>query len=253
MNPTVDRLRSTGREIRHGLRRRIRADRHEITGIPAAVSFTFDDVPRTAVTNGLRALESCAPTTTFYVATSLCGQDSDDYGPLLDHDELRALANQGHHIAAHSHSHRHLERGGESTLRDDCLENKRIIEDLVDGPCEDFAYPYGEWTYASKSELGPVFRSHRSIEPGVNQGSVDLRLLKSESLEMKHFSLERVEQVVEKCATEGGWLIFFSHDVSDTPTEYGITTRALTDVARVVGSSGVPVADVATARRLLFG
>ena len=186
------------------------------------------------------------------MATSLCGQDSDEYGAMCDHDDLRALAAAGHHIGAHSHSHDHLERGGERALREDSLRNREILRDLTGRPVDDFAYPYGEYTFKAKAELGSVFSSLRSVEPGVNQGPVDVRLLKAESLERKHFSLERVEQAVEQCATEGGWLVFYSHDVSDEPSIYGTTTAGLANVARIVEESGVPVLDVASARSQLF-
>ncbi len=240
------------RELRQGIRRRIRADRRPITGIPAAISFTFDDVPLSATTHGLRALERLGAPATFYVATSLCGQDSAEYGAMCDLDDLRMLAAAGHHLGAHSHTHAHLERGGEGALREDSLHNRAILEDLIGQSVDDFAYPYGEYTFRAKTELGSVFRSLRTVEPGVNQGSVDLRLLKSESLERKHFSLERVERSVEQCANEGGWLIFFTHDVSDEPSEYGTTTAGLGEVARIVEAAGVPVHDVATARTHLF-
>ena len=223
-----------------------------MTGAPAVISFTFDDAPRTAATEGARIVESLGAGATFYIATSLCGEISPEYGAMLDHSEIRDLATSGHHIAAHSHSHTHLRRGGEAAFRDDCARNKSILEDLSGGAVDDFAYPFGEYTFAAKAVLADLFTTQRSIDPGVNQGDVDLRLLKSETLEQKHFSLARVEEVVSDCAENGGWLIFFTHDVSDDPTEFGTTPSQLRDVVRVVQSSGVPVADVATARRHLF-
>ena len=65
IHSNIDRIRPAVREVRHGVRRRIRADRRPITGIPASISFTFDDVPKSATTNGLRALERLDAPATF--------------------------------------------------------------------------------------------------------------------------------------------------------------------------------------------
>ena len=59
-------------------------------------------------------------------------------------DELRAQAERGVLIGSHGVSHPHLTRLSESELRCELRESKERIEDELDRPCPDFAYPYGE-------------------------------------------------------------------------------------------------------------
>lgn len=59
-------------------------------------------------------------------------------------DELRQLAAAGAKIAAHTVTHAHLPEISDVDLAREVQDSKRRIEEEVDRPCVDFAYPYGE-------------------------------------------------------------------------------------------------------------
>jgi peptidoglycan/xylan/chitin deacetylase (PgdA/CDA1 family) len=59
-------------------------------------------------------------------------------------DEIRAHAEDGVDVGAHTVSHPHLCTLGEEELRRELRESKAEIETELGRPCPDFAYPYGE-------------------------------------------------------------------------------------------------------------
>ncbi|HZP88066.1 MAG TPA: polysaccharide deacetylase family protein [Burkholderiales bacterium] len=61
----------------------------------------------------------------------------------LSSGELREIAEAGHTVACHTHSHRKLSRLSLEDGRSEMLDSKKILEDIVGKPVEDFAYPYG--------------------------------------------------------------------------------------------------------------
>ena len=69
----------------------------------------------------------------------------------LTTDELRALAEDGHTIGAHGHSHRVLSRLGPAEAESDIRTSKDRLEELIGGAIADFAYPYGLRRYFTES------------------------------------------------------------------------------------------------------
>src|ERR1700759_3515022 len=68
------------------------------------VSFTFDDVPKTAATVGAPLLEEYDARGTFYIAGDLVGKWSGNWIG-LSADEIIGLHRRGHEIACHTFSH----------------------------------------------------------------------------------------------------------------------------------------------------
>ena len=61
--------------------------------------------------------------------------------------------------------------------------NRRFLEGLDSSiRLENFAYPYGSVSVSRKNQLAGMFRSARSILPGVNSGSIDLQFLRATPL-----------------------------------------------------------------------
>ena len=59
-------------------------------------------------------------------------------------DEVRAHADDGVSIGAHTVSHPHLRTLGDGELRRELRDSKEQIEAALGRSCTDFAYPYGE-------------------------------------------------------------------------------------------------------------
>lgn len=58
-------------------------------------------------------------------------------------NQLRELAQAGHAIGCHTHSHHNLARLDRSRWQAEILDSRNRLEDLLARPIVDFAYPYG--------------------------------------------------------------------------------------------------------------
>jgi hypothetical protein len=56
---------------------------------------------------------------------------------------------------------------------------------------------------------------------------VDLAQLNVISLEMRCWNEKAIESAIHRVLHSHGWLILYTHDVSDTPTRYGTTPKML--------------------------
>ncbi len=68
------------------------------------VSFTFDDIPKSAATTGARLLEDHDARGTFYVSGGLVGTASSDWAA-ADAQDIVELHRHGHEIGCHTFSH----------------------------------------------------------------------------------------------------------------------------------------------------
>jgi peptidoglycan/xylan/chitin deacetylase (PgdA/CDA1 family) len=113
------------------------------------VVFTFDD----GYSNFLSAaqvLESAGMVGTVFVVTGQFGGVNEwDIGqgdvrePLLDQDELLALASRGHEIGSHTVSHARLTQVSEDKARRELEDSRRALAQLLGAPPASFCYPYG--------------------------------------------------------------------------------------------------------------
>jgi hypothetical protein len=88
----------------------------------------------------------------------------------------------------------------------------------------------------------------------VNAGLVDLSQLKAAGVEARSWSPAAIEGLVQAARRKGGWLIFFTHDVSEAPSPYGATPEMLAHALRTVQAAGIEVLPVKHAlARLTFG
>ena len=118
-----------------------------------AVALTFDDGFRNFATQALPVLRDNAMPATVFVVSDAVGASNawggrDEPGiptlPLMDWDELQAVADAGFEIGAHTRRHPHLTNLSPTQLEDEtagCLE--RIRAELGVRPSQ-FSYPYGD-------------------------------------------------------------------------------------------------------------
>ena len=209
------------------------ARRVALGGNRAIVSFSFDDVPRSAVVNGLPLLDEAGIKATFYVAMGLSAGQSGanpDAGDevYLGADEIRRLHGQGHHIACHTYSHYRLDSGSVDGLVTDARKNAALLEKLLGGyPVRHFSYPFGQVSFRLKCRLSPAYDTLRSSRPGINLGKADLNLLRATSIYNPTFSRISMLGIIEKAARLGGWLIFYTHGVGEMPDDYSCTPEQL--------------------------
>ncbi len=218
-------------------------------GAPLA-SFTFDDVPDTAYSNGAAILEARGLRGTFYVAGGTCSR-RDTYWRVIGRDQVRALHERGHEIGCHTFSHVRVDRLDARALEDECRRNRELLGELCAGMRPtNFCYPFGGVSLARKLQLQKRFDSCRGIYEGVNAGIVDLGLLRVIELYDRTLTPDKLRRVLRKTCARNGWLIFYTHDVAETPSWIGCSAallRATVAAVQAEGMACLPVRDALTA------
>jgi peptidoglycan/xylan/chitin deacetylase (PgdA/CDA1 family) len=213
------------------------------------VTFSFDDFPRTALTNGASIIERHGGRATYYVAMGLMGKEN-DLGKQFCGADLENLIERGHELASHTFSHLSAQRSALGEFRRDVDRGEHAIrESIAVGPSNNFAYPYGEVTLRAKKQLGPCMRSCRGTCSGFNGPQVDLNLLRSNSLYGDIEKADAARQLILENENRRSWLIFYSHDVADKPSRFGCTPALLESVVSFAAERGtrvMTVADVVT-------
>jgi hypothetical protein len=92
--------------------------------------------------------------------------------------------------------------------------------------------------------FGRRFPSSRGIRWGVNAGLIDLAQLKAIALKPDDWQPAAVEAAVENAMASKGWIIFFTHDVSDSPSRFGATPEMLDHALSCVRDRGIDILPV---------
>src|SRR5215213_4264199 len=157
-------------KVGHRLAMHLRVDLFRLRNSTPMVSFTFDDLPRSAVTTGAEMLEAHGARGTFYVSGSLVGAA----------DDVVSLHRRGHEIGCHTFSHQRACDLDEAAMKQEIMRNRAYLRALDPSiRIDSFAYPFGYGSYARKYQLRKEFQTCRSIVQGVNAGSVDLQFLRA--------------------------------------------------------------------------
>ena len=207
-------------------------------------SITFDDFPKSAWKRGGKILAGRGVKGTYYAAGGFCGRTEEGL-EYFDEADLSEIAAAGHEIGCHTFSHEKGPAVGTSALLDDVDRNAAFIQDVLgDYVLSSFAYPYGEASPRTKRLLGKRFPASRGIRKGVNRGLMDLSQLKAIGIEKWWWTPDYIEAAVEKARQENGWLIFFTHDISDDPSPYGATPAMLDHALAALAGAGIEVLPV---------
>ena len=210
------------------------------------ITFTFDDAPASACSVGARILDQHGVRGTYYISGGGCGATSPG-GRLASIDQVRALWKRGHEIACHTYSHVAVSSVSFRDLGSDLDRNRAFLKN-IDGEIDvrNFAYPYGDLSLRTKRYLERRFDSCRSLIRGVNSGLADLGALKTWPLEDASADRAKIVELIAETVQTRGWLIFFSHDVDEQPSTFGLSPRLLTfavAAAKAAGCTCVSVAD----------
>ncbi len=211
------------------------------------VSFTFDDIPKSAATTGAKLLEDHDARGTFYVSGGLVGTASPNWIS-ADAADIVDLHRHGHEIGCHTFTHTRACDLDAESLAAEIARNRRYLHALDPSiKIGNFAYPFGYGSFGRKGQLKQAFQSCRSIVPGVNSDTVDLQFLRSTPLIDHHIGRDEIERAFDQAQTCNGWLIFYTHDVVDQPSEYGCSPDLMKHALEVARSRKIPVLTMAEA------
>lgn len=210
----------------------------------AIVSFAFDDFPRSAVSNGARLLEENGARGTFYMTGSYCGRVVDDM-PQYCAEDLVALVRNGHEIGCHTFTHPRISVLSAAALKEEIELNAEFLARHLPGTeFRTFAYPFGDLSFAATMQLQSRFAGCRSSQPGLNVRKVDLGRLRSMRLYDRLIGPGCVSRLIEQAVTKTAWLIFYTHDVAQAPSNFGCTVSLFEHALKSAISAGAEIRPV---------
>ncbi|MDP3921300.1 MAG: polysaccharide deacetylase family protein [Candidatus Omnitrophota bacterium] len=217
---------------------RVLAKRVNVNLAEPLVTFTFDDVPVSAFDAAAPILEKHHFKGTFYVSGAL----AESTAGFMGRQQIRSLIKRGHEIGCHTYSHVRTGFSTRARLEADLRRNADYFEEnFAAYRLSSFAYPFGSIGLWNKPVLAKRFHSARGNAPGINLGATDLYTLASHRLYSNFMSPEFADRIIRDAIEKKAWLIFYTHDVLESPTPYGCTPALFTHVVKAVSDSGVRV------------
>jgi len=194
----------------------------------AIFSFTFDDVPISAAVAGAKILEDAGVRGTYYVALGMESSNSEKEAErrFINEDEILALYEKDHDIGCHTFSHFNFREIPTSDIEVDCNKNTdRLMNIIKSSSIDHFAYPFGAVSLPGKKQLGYKYKTMRTTDPGLNYGSTDMSHLRTISLCNISFDRDKVLKSIQSAVKHKAWVVFFSHDICDSPSDWGTKTN----------------------------
>jgi glycosyltransferase involved in cell wall biosynthesis/peptidoglycan/xylan/chitin deacetylase (PgdA/CDA1 family) len=215
------------------------------------ISFTFDDFPRSALLVGGAILNRLGLAGTYYASLGLLGKETAS-GQIFFEDDLATLFEQGHELGCHTFSHCDSWEIDTGTFEDSIIENRAALRKLFHGAeFQSFAYPIDLPRPLTKSRIAPYFLSCRGGGQTFNIGKADLNQLSAYFLEKSRGDLQAIRDLIEHNRQACGWLIFATHDISESHTPYGCTPEFFENVVQYAIGSGAQIVPVVEALELL--
>ncbi len=215
----------------------------------AVISFSFDDFPRSALLAGGRILGRYGARGTYYASLGLMGKQGPP-GPMFLLEDLRRLLDQGHDLGCHTFGHCHSLNTPPAAFERSVIENQLALGQLLPGASfRTLAYPISPPRPGTKRRAGRHFLCCRGGGrfQAFNDGVADLNCLSAFFLEKSRDNPDAVKALIDRNVSARGWLIFATHDVSDSPSPYGCTPRFFEDVVHYAVNSGARILPVAQA------
>ncbi len=232
------------------LARQSRVKMLTLGNVPPMVSFTFDDVPASACELGARILEHQGARGTFYVTGSVTAGPGAPAPATIE--QLRTVWANGHEIGCHTFSHPSIRQLSLEELGRELDRNQRALNTISDDiVVQNFAYPYGDFSIRTKHYLERRFESCRSGHAGINTGTVDLGALDAWPLQNAFIDHAKVVKLIDATVRTYGWLIFYTHDVAESPSKYGVSPDLLELAVGTATRSGCALTTVAESLNLI--
>lgn len=210
-------------------------------------SITFDDCPESAVTTGARILEERGVRGTFFICGGLCLSDWEQCRQFSRAD-IGRLIQRGHEIGCHTFGHRRSTEMSRREIEQEIAANQAFVEEVAgDYVMTSFAYPYGAIGLSAKRIYQSRFAACRGIEPGVDSGSIDLALVKSNLVPEDGALTAWLNPLIETAVAHNGWLTLFTHDVTDRPTPFGCRPETLAAAIDAIMAAGIEILPVKNA------
>ena len=224
------------------LSHRVAVARRRILLPRGVLSVGFDDFPRSAWTEGGPVLAAHGARATFFASGGLCGVRWRGLAQFTDGD-LAAAHAAGHEIGCHSFGHESAAQVSAARMLASIARNRVFLAERLDGYApRSFAWPYGHAAPQIQWRASRRFACCRGVRAGLNGNVTDASLLRGVGLERRQRGLHDLPALIACAAAERRWLILFTHDVQDDPTDYGCTPAELDAVLARARREGLDIA-----------
>jgi peptidoglycan/xylan/chitin deacetylase (PgdA/CDA1 family) len=183
------------------------------------ISFTFDDIPASAL-RGADLLESVGARGTFYIAAGMLGTAGTS-GRHADQQEVSELSGRGHEIGCHTYSHARAASCSKSGFAAELDRNRDFLADVVGVVPKSFAFPFGSVSTSTKYAARARYSSCRTTRSLVQTTTFDAAGLGGFPVYSNAEHLRACDEAIEKNAGGKNWVIFYTHDVERVPSAYG--------------------------------
>jgi peptidoglycan/xylan/chitin deacetylase (PgdA/CDA1 family) len=210
------------------------------------ISFTFDDVPRSAVFAGGEILGKHGLRGTYYVSMGLANGVSET-GEQFCADDLQRLAASEHEIGCHTYGHLSLKAHSPVEIAADLDRNRNALEAAVPGRApRQFSFPFGHVSRDGWRLVSGRFESCRGIAGGINLEPIRFNMLAANRLYESVPLIENLK-LVDEVMEHRGWLIFYTHDVAKPHSPYGCTPEYFEVVVSKAAGCGAQVLTIGEA------
>ncbi|MEN7342378.1 MAG: polysaccharide deacetylase family protein [Pseudomonadota bacterium] len=213
-----------------------------------AVSVTFDDFPVSAATKAADALEAQQMQGTFYLAPGLISKHDKEVGQIASFEDVADLVARGHEIGARPYSNQICENLSSAKLGAEYSKSSEFL-DTINGN-RHFAFPDGAYDDTSLLYFSKRYETLRTTAIGLNAGESDLNRLRANAIS-GDINFSKIEKQLDDARKRNGWLIFYTHDVSDNPSNRGIATSDFVRLLALIRDSGVRVGTMSSITRHL--
>ncbi len=220
--------------------------RHAVVDSPSGmVSFTFDDFLASAADTAAPMLVEHGWRGTFYLSPGLL-TSGESVGEVCSQADVERLHQEGHEIGNHTYSHKECTNVSKSVLLDEFNRSQQHLTQFTGA--RHFSFPCGEYDTRALTFFGRRFNTLRTVDPGVNSGTIDLNRLKANPI-YESLDPHKLQALLKQTRDERGWLILYTHDVCATPSKFGCTVQRFASVISAVKEAGLAVHTVGDAYR----
>lgn len=216
---------------------------HRISG-QGFISFTFDDFPLSATTRGIEILNQYEIKGTFYLSASYLNKTIAGI-PMVRSNDLMRLVKYNHEIGCHTYDHADSRKVSAGVFKMSLLENVNYLKKLIpDYEMVSFSFPKGGVSTIKKFLVKGRYSSARTIKPGINKDGMDTHLLKANPLYSESSTMAIQIKLIDELQQTAGWLIFYTHDIDDNPSQFGCTPKYFKNVVEYAVKSGSEILSV---------
>lgn len=235
-------------KVQRTLAARLHRRELRLAGKQPAVSFTFDDAPRTAFGAGAAILEAHGARGTYYMSLGLLSTTG-EVGPIAEPRDLERALERGHELGCHTFDHHDAWYTDCASYIASVDRNRAALQGLLPGHAfRSFAYPKSGATAAVKPALAQRFECCRGGGQTFNAGTTDLNLLSACFVDRRaRVDLRFISALIDRNAEAGGWLIFAAHGISDGDAQFGCSTAFFETIVQRAVASGSRVLTVSAA------